>query len=196
MGRSLASLLFDDEKQGIDTDASPVGPARRSKEARANAARKRTREDWPVHRFHTLTSSRSCHAGCAWKRNSGRMEVQTHDIPYFLHKLRVLRQLECLAPMWLGIERTPDAANGGGAQSRGLGHPLAALLGCPSGACLQGSYHDLLHIGMRHRPRRTGAGFVQQAVAAVFQEPSPPFPDRDASGRQAVCNLLVTVALG
>ncbi len=54
MRRSLAPLLFDDENQGIDADASPAGPARRPREARAKAARKCTREEWPVHSFRTL----------------------------------------------------------------------------------------------------------------------------------------------
>ncbi len=93
MRRSLAPLLFDEEKQGTDTDASPVGPARRSKEARAKAARKRTGEDWPVHSFRTLLTDLATltrHRVQPAAEGAEAVDVLSSPTPYQAEVLRLL----------------------------------------------------------------------------------------------------------
>ena len=53
MRRTLAPLLFDDQRRG-DQRESPVDPARRSPEAMAKANSRRTPDGLPVHSFQTL----------------------------------------------------------------------------------------------------------------------------------------------
>lgn len=56
MRKSLAPLLFDDEKVTVEPQekTSVVAPFKRSKQARAKAATKKTSEKLPVHSFRTL----------------------------------------------------------------------------------------------------------------------------------------------
>lgn len=56
MRKALAPLLFDDEKVTVEPQekSSVVAPFKRSKQARAKAATKKTSEKLPVHSFRTL----------------------------------------------------------------------------------------------------------------------------------------------
>ncbi len=87
MRRSLAPWLFDDEQQGIDTDASPVEPARRSKDARAKSGLQRTKGDWPVHSFRTLLADP---ATLTYDRVQPTADVISSPTPYQAEALRLL----------------------------------------------------------------------------------------------------------
>jgi len=56
MRKALAPILFDDEKVTVEPEekSSVVAPSKRSKQARAKAATKKTSEKLPVHSFRTL----------------------------------------------------------------------------------------------------------------------------------------------
>jgi hypothetical protein len=56
MRKALAPLLFDDEKVTVEPQKKSlaVAPFKRSKQARAKAATKKTSEKLPVHSFRTL----------------------------------------------------------------------------------------------------------------------------------------------
>jgi transposase len=56
MRKALAPLLFDDEKVTVEPQEKSlaVAPFKRSKQARAKAATKKTSEKLPVHSFRTL----------------------------------------------------------------------------------------------------------------------------------------------
>ena len=105
------------------------------------------------------------------------MQVQADDIAHFLDEQRVLRQLEGLAAVGLQGERPPDAADRRRTQPAHAGHRACTPVCGVAGHRFQGGGHDALHIRVRHRTRRAGAGFIQQAVTTGLEKPAAPLSD-------------------
>ena len=128
-------------------------------------------------------------------RSLRRMQVQPHDVAYLLDEQRIARQLEGLVAMWLETERAPDAAHRRWTQPTRLGHRPRAPMRGVCGDRLQGMHDHALHVVVPDRAWRSGARLVQQAVAAVAQEPPPPLADRRAGRAQFGGYLHVALAV-
>ena len=107
----------------------------------------------------------------------GRMQVQADDIAHFLDEQRVLRQLEGLAAVGLQGERPPDAADRRRTHPAQAGHRACTPVRGVAGHRFQGGGHHALHVRVRHRPRRAGASFIQQAITTGLEKPAAPLTD-------------------
>jgi hypothetical protein len=85
--------------------------------ARRDTGRQRQNRFGPIQRLHLAFFIHSQHNGAI-----RRIEVQAHDVPHLLHKLRVLGKFEVLHPMRLQSEGMPDAHDSVLRQSGLLGH--------------------------------------------------------------------------
>ena len=119
-------------------------------------------------------------------RALGRMQIQPDDVTDFLHKQRVLRQLEGLGPMRLQTERPPDAAHRRRAEAAGLSHRPGAPMRRRRRQRFQRLHYHPLNVAIPDAPRCARARRVQQPVGAGLHEAAPPFADslaRRTAGR-------------
>jgi len=106
-----------------------------------------------------------------------RMEVESHNIAHLLDEQRIGRQFEGFRPMRLQTKGAPDAMHGTAAHPAPLRHGARAPLRRLRGRRLQGLGDNPFHSRIGHRPRRAGAGLIQQPIQAVAHKALPPLPD-------------------
>lgn len=108
------------------------------------------------------------------RARSGGCSIEADDVPRLLDEQRVAGELEGLRRMALQAEGAPDAVGRAPAEPdlrrQGAGDPVGRI---PRGL-LQGRGQHPFHLGVAHGPRGARPGFVQQAIQAPLQEPSPP----------------------
>ena len=94
-------------------------------------------------------------------RALGRVQVQPDDVTDFLHKQRVLRQLEGLSPMRLQAKRPPDAAHRRRAEAASLSHRSGAPMRCRRRQRFQRLHYHPLNVVIPDAPRCAGTWRVK-----------------------------------
>ena len=116
-----------------------------------------------VHRFF-LKRSDAKHDGVL-----GRRDVKPDDIPDFGNEVGIARQFECLDPVRLEAESTPDPLRGGDRDPGCLGHPARTF---------QGLHNDRLNTDILDRTWNTRARLIMQPVQPVRDKAAEPFAYR------------------
>jgi hypothetical protein len=106
------------------------------------------------------------------------MQIQPHDVAHLFDELRIRGELEILDPMRLQAEGLPDATHRGMTDPAPTGQRSGAPVRGVGGQALQGHRQDAFDLVVADRPRRAGAGLVQQARQATLDKAAPPLPRR------------------
>ena len=130
------------------------------------------------------------------QRPIGRVEVEADDVADLVNKEGVGLELEGLGEVRLEAERPPDPRDGGLRQAEFPGHRPRAPVGGRLGLGFEGACHDLIDLIVGDGSRRSGAGFVVQAVEPRVEEPTSPLSDGAAADTDTEGGLVVAKTLG
>ena len=126
----------------------------------------------------------------------GRTQIKADDVPDFLDKLRVRRQLERVDAMRLQAERAPQARDRIFGQPCDVGHAARGPLGGVWGRSFEGAGDQLHHHVVGRFPWGARPRLVRQPFQTAHPKPFAPFADAVARRVHALRDRPVREAVG
>ena len=125
-----------------------------------------------------------------------RVHIQPDDVARLVHKVRVRRQLEGLAPVWLQGKGPPHAVDRRRRIARRAGHRARAPLGRVTRRLFECLTDHLGHITVIDAPWTARARFVIEPLQTLFRKPVAPLPGGLIGHAQHTCDPHIGQPLG
>src|ERR1700759_3317367 len=148
-----------------------------------------------THRQHRLSAAQGLdlrlfidgeHNGVIW-----RVEVQSHDVAYFLDKKRIVGKLECLAAMRLQSKSLKHPVDGGFRQAVGFRRLPNAPVCRARRFGFDGPPQQSGHLLVADGARTARPEFIVEPLNAMFDKSLPPFTHRRFRPIQALGDLRI-----